>query len=193
MKKTYFSIITLSLTMLLSISCSKDEDPAPLPETPTEPEVVLTDYSEAMNDYAATNQVFILKFKPNNLDGFIVPDTIRMMLDGKKITFPDGGFATLSPDRKFTVKGDIARQNVTSMLDRMERYIISSSPGGVIFYDINGIWTTYIEDPDTTYFTKLRNDRIWVSSFSCKSGKQLGEDFYSDMSFPDKLLPFDMK
>lgn len=192
MKKTYFSIITLSLTMLLSISCSKDEDPAPLPETPIEPEIVLTDYSEAMNDYAATNQVFILKFKPNNLDGFIVPDTIRMMLDGKKITFPDGGFATLSPDRKFTVKGETARQNVTSMLDRMERYIISSSPGGVIFYDINGIWTTYIEDPDTTYFTKLRNDRIWVSSFSCKSGKQLGEDFYSDMSFPDKLLPFDM-
>ena len=72
--------------MLLSISCSKDEDPAPLPETPIEPEVVLTDYSEAMNDYAATK--FIFKFKPNNLDGFIVPDTIRMMLDGKRLHSP---------------------------------------------------------------------------------------------------------
>lgn len=178
--------------MLLSISCSKDEDPAPLPETPIEPEVVLTDYSENLNDYVATNQVFILKFKPNNLDGFIVPDTIKMMLDGEKITFPDGSFATLSPDRKFTVKGETARQNVTSMLDRMERYIISNVPTGFSFYDINGTWTTHTEDPDTAYFTTLRNDRIWISSFSYKSGKQLGEDFYSAKSFPDKLFPFDM-
>ena len=186
MKKTYFSIITLSLTMLLSISCSKDEDPAPLPETPIEPEVVLTDYSEAMNDYAATK--FIFKFKPNNLDGFIVPDTIRMMLDGKKMTFPDGSFATLSPDRQFTVKGETARQNVISMLDRMERYIVSDYPDSDK-YRIYGKWPNPMEQ-DSTWFSCLREGRLWVGLFSYQSGEQHSEEYYSNDIFKNEILPY---
>ena len=173
MKKTYFSIITLSLTMLLSISCSKDEDPAHLPETPIEPEVVLTDYSEEVNQYVKRKWIFAIQYKLKDTIGFTIPDTIMMMLDGKTISFADGSTASISSDRKFSVKGENARTNVIDMLDQMEQFFIGEYANQR--FSINGMFPLPQDHPDTIYFSTLRNNRLWIGLFDYNTGNQFDE------------------
>ena len=189
MKKTYFSIITLSLTMLLSIACSKDDDPTPLPETPTEPEVVLTDYSEEVNQYVKRKWIFAIQYRLKDTIGFTIPDTIMMMLDGKTISFADGSTASISSDRKFSVKGENARTNVIDMLDQMEQFFIGDYANQR--FSINGMFPLPQDHPDTIYFSALRNNRLWIGLFDYNTGNQFDEEYYSSDIYPDNTIQYD--
>lgn len=191
MNMAHFKVLFTTLITGISIlACSKDDDVAPVSPVNPEPEtpiVELTDYSTAINDYVATKHIFVLQYKLSNLDGFMIPDTVKQLLSGETIKFTDGGSASISADRKFIVKGNMANEALIRMLNTMERSMVSDD---VVSESITvyGKWTNP-QNPDTTIYTMFRNDRIWIGLFNYNSGEQY-EEYWSSEGFTDKTIPY---